>query len=465
MEAVKPKLIIISLVSSVLLYGLLMLTGLSHIMAISAAITVLVAMLWVTEALHIALPALIPFFAFPMAGVISYQQAASALGNHVILLLMGAFMLSKSLEKSGVHQRLAVYLIRLTGANSGKRLVFGFMFTSAILSMWISNTATTLMLLPIALAIIHASNSPKLGVAVLLGIAYAASVGGVGTPIGTPPNIIFMSVYQQTTGTEISFINWMKTGIPIVVCALPLMGWWLTRNLGGVTTGALPSVGPWKTAEVRVLWVFGFVALAWMFRPYWSTWLNMPYVGDSSIALAGVLLMCVIPNGERRYQKDNQASRPGYLLDWHTAQQIPWGMLLVFAGGICLAQAFTASGLSELLGQGLTGLGVLPLFLLVLVLSLSVSFVTEITSNTATATLLMPILASAAIAIDIDPLILMMPAAISASCAFMMPVATPVNAIVYSSGALSVKTMVREGVVLNVIVAFVITAGVLLTRS
>ena len=186
-------------------------------------------------------------------------------------------------------------------------------------------------------------------------------------------------------------------------------------------------------------------------------------MGDSTIALAGVVLMCVIPNGEREVTPSG--SKQGCLLDWNTAQQIPWGMLLVFAGGICLAQAFTASGLSELLGQGLTGLAVLPLFLLVLVLCLSVSFVTEITSNTATATLLMPILASAAVAIDVDPLILMMPAAISASCAFMMPVATPVNAIVYSSGELTVKTMVREGVVLNIIVAFVVTAGVLLTRT
>ena len=463
MEPVKPKLIIISLVSAVALYGVLLFSGLSHIMAISAAITVLVAMLWVTEALHIALPALIPFFAFPMAGVISYQEAASALGNHVILLLMGAFMLSKSLEKSGVHKRLAVYLIQLTGANSARRLVFGFMFTSAILSMWISNTATTLMLLPIALAIIHASNSPKLGVAVLLGIAYAASVGGVGTPIGTPPNIIFMSVYQQATGTEISFIDWMKTGVPIVLVALPLMALWLTRHLKGVKTGGLPDVGPWRSAEARVLLVFTLVAMAWVFRPYWTAWFGMDFVGDSTIALAGVVLMCVIPNGEREVTPSG--SKQGCLLDWNTAQQIPWGMLLVFAGGICLAQAFTASGLSELLGQGLTGLAVLPLFLLVLVLCLAVSFVTEITSNTATATLLMPILASAAVAIDVDPLILMMPAAISASCAFMMPVATPVNAIVYSSGELTVKTMVREGIVLNIIVAFVVTAGVLLTRT
>ena len=457
MEKVKPKFILLSLMNTIVLYFALLLLGLPHIMSISAAITLLVAMLWITEALHIAIPALIPFFAFPMAGVISYQEAASALGNHVILLLMGAFMLSKSLEKSGVHERLAVYLIKMTGAKSAKRLVLGFMITSALLSMWISNTATTLMLLPIALAIIHASDSPKLGTAVLLGIAYAASVGGVGTPIGTPPNIIFMSVYQHTTGTEISFLNWMKTGIPIVVCALPLMAWWLTRHLGGVKTGKLPNVGPWRSPEIRVLWVFAAVAFAWIFRPYWTAWLGMEQVGDSTIALAGVVLMCLTPNGEK--------DKPGYLLDWGSAQQIPWGMLLVFAGGICLAQAFTASGLSELLGQGLTGLSVLPLVLLVLILCLFVSFLTEITSNTATATLLMPILASAAIAIDVDPLILMMPAAISASCAFMMPVATPVNAIVYSSGELSIKTMVREGLVLNIIVAFVVTAVVLLTRT
>lgn len=456
MDKVKPRFLLLGLVIATVTGIVASTSGLPLTMALSAAITALVATLWVTEALPIAVTSLIPFFAFPAAGVLDYPEAASALGNHVILLLMGAFMLSKALEKSGVHRRLAVYMLKATGASSARRLVLGFMITSAVLSMWISNTATALMLLPIALAIIGAMNSPALATAILLGIAYAASVGGVGTPIGTPPNIIFMSVYQQTTGTEISFINWMKTGIPIVVAGIPVMALWLTRRLSALPPLTLPDTGDWTPAEKRVLSVFAAIALAWVFRPYWTAWLGMEFIGDSTIALAGVVLMCVIPDGDK--------SQPGRLLDWKTAESIPWGMLLVFAGGICLAKAFTASGLSELMGEGMQGLSVLPLLLLILSLCLVVSFVTEITSNTATATLLMPILASAAVALDIDPVILMMPAAISASCAFMMPVATPTNAIVYGSGKLNISTMAREGAVLNVIMAFIVTASVLLTR-
>ncbi|WP_414830607.1 SLC13 family permease [Alteromonas sp. H39] len=456
MDKVKPQFMLLAAIIAMATAAGFAIAGLPLPMTLSAAITALVATLWVTEALPIAVTSLIPFFAFPAVGVLDYPEAAAALGNHVIVLLMGAFMLSKALEKSGVHRRLAVYMISATGASSARRLVFGFMITSALLSMWISNTATALMLLPIALAIIGAMNSPALASAILLGIAYAASVGGVGTPIGTPPNIIFMSVYQQTTGTEISFLNWMKTGIPIVILGIPVMALWLTRKLSVLPALTLPEAGNWAPAEKWVLSVFGVIALAWIFRPYWTTWLGMPFVGDSTIALAGVVLMCILPDGDK--------TQPGRLLDWKTAETIPWGMLLVFAGGICLADAFTASGLSELMGEGLRGLSVLPLLLLVLSLCLVVSFVTEITSNTATATLLMPILASAAIAIEVDPVVLMMPAAISASCAFMMPVATPTNAIVYGSGKLTISHMAQEGAILNVIMAIIITGVVLLTR-
>lgn len=456
MDKVKPQFLLLGCLIAAATGVVSAMAGLPLPMTLSAAITALVATLWVTEALPIAVTSLIPFFAFPAAGVLDYPEAAAALGNHVIVLLMGAFMLSKALEKSGVHRRLAVYMINATGASSARRLVLGFMITAAVLSMWISNTATALMLLPIALAIIGAMNSPALASAILLGIAYAASVGGVGTPIGTPPNIIFMSVYQQTTGTEISFLNWMKTGIPIVIIGIPVMALWLTRKLSTLPALCLPEAVTWAPAEKRVLSVFGMIALAWVFRPYWTAWLGMPFIGDSTIALAGVVLMCVLPDGNK--------TQPGRLLDWKTAETIPWGMLLVFAGGICLAKAFTASGLSDLMGEGLRGLAVLPLLLLILSLCLVVSFVTEITSNTATATLLMPILASAAVAIEVDPIILMMPAAISASCAFMMPVATPTNAIVYGSGKLAISHMAREGAILNILMAFIITGAILLTR-
>lgn len=452
----KPKIILVSVFSSSILWWILDSSGLNHHLSITAALTLLIAMLWVTEALPIPVTSLIPFFVFPMAGVIDYKEASSALGSHVILLLMGAFMLSKALEKSGVHRRIAVYMLRLCGASSAKRLVLGFMLTSAVLSMWISNTATALMLLPIAMAIITSMNSPRLATALLLGIAYAASLGGVGTPIGTPPNIIFMSVYQDTTGVELSFLNWMKTGVPVVLISIPIMALWLTRDLKEMPDCDMPESGAWAPAEKRVLTAFGFIALAWVFRPYWTEWTSMTMVSDSTIAIAGVVLMFLIPDGNKE--------KPSNLLDWKTAESIPWGMLLLFAGGICLAKAFVASGLSDLLGDALTGISVLPIVVLLLVLCLSVSFVTEITSNTATATLLMPVLASAAIAIDVDPIVLMMPAAISASCAFMMPVATAPNAIVYGSGLIPIKTMVKEGTILNILVGIVVTGVVMVTR-
>lgn len=449
---------IASIVAVALYWVLLALSGQPHGVAATAAITLFVAVLWVSEALPIPVTSLIPFFAFPMAGVLTHQEAASALGSHVILLLMGAFMLSKSLEKSNVHSRLALYMLRLTGSHSAKRLVLGFMLTSAVLSMWISNTATTLMLLPIVLAIVPHINQPRLVVALLLGIAYAASLGGVGTPIGTPPNIIFMSVYTETQGVEINFLEWMKTGIPIVIIAIPLMALWLTRGLSSMEHCQLPQVGEWKSAEKRVLMVFVSVALAWILRPYWSEWFAMPYVGDSTIALLGVVLMFIVPSGEKDPQGNTQT-----LLDWKTANDIPWGMLLLFAGGICIAKAFGASGLSEVMGSWLTGLSALPTPLLVLSICLFVTFLTEITSNTATATLLMPILATAGMATGIDPILLMMPAAISASCAFMLPVATAPNAIVYGTDKFSIKDMAREGFFLNIIVAIVITVVTTLT--
>ncbi|MGS2721589.1 SLC13 family permease [Paraglaciecola aestuariivivens] len=462
------KLIVLALLCSGLLYGVLLSVNQPHMIAATAAITLFVAMLWVTEALPIPVTSLIPFFAFPMAGVLTHKESASALGSHVILLLMGAFMLSKALEKSNVHSRLAYYLVNITGGNSAKRLVLGFMLTAAILSMWISNSATTLMLLPITLAVLQHVKDPKLTIAMLLGIAYAASLGGVGTPVGTPPNIIFMSVYLETQGKEISFFEWMKTGVPIVLIGIPVIAWWLTRNLQNTQSYVLPQSGQWTSAEKRVLITFGCVALAWMFRPFWTNWLNMPNIGDSSIALAGVVLMFLIPNGEpqdkpkpsdktQKFGEVAQKFSENKLLDWQTAVSIPWGMLLLFAGGICIAKAFTASGLSGLLGEALTGLSDLPVPLLVLSICLFVTFLTEITSNTATATLLMPILAAAGVAAGIDPALMMMPAAISASCAFMLPVATAPNAIVYGMDKFSIKTMAKEGCVLNVMLAAIIT--------
>lgn len=417
----------------------------------TAAITLNTAIWWVFESIPIPAASLLPFAALPMAGVLDHQQASAALGNTVILLLMAAFMLSKAIEKSGIHERFALGMIRLVGGHGGGRLVLAFMLTAALISMWISNSATTLMLTPMALAVLARSGDARLAAPLLLGIAYGASIGGTGTLIGTPPNVIFAGVYQQVTGEEYGFVRWMQTGLPVVVLAIPAMALWLSRGLRGAEPLEIARAGTWRPPEMRVMVVFGLTILAWITRsePFggWSGWLGIEGASDSTVALLAVVVMFLVPDGE-----------DGRLLDWKMAGSIPWGMLLLFAGGICIATAFTVSGLAALIGGALGGLADLPVFVLVLAICLVVTFLTEITSNTATATLLMPVMAAAAAGAGIAPELLMIPAAISASCAFMLPVATAPNAIVYSTERLTIAQMAREGFALNLIVAVIVAA-------
>mgnify|MGYP000223744396 CR=1 FL=1 len=430
-------------------YWGLITAGLPEQPAIAAAITILTVIWWVTEAIPIPATSLVPFALLPLFGILDHKAAASALGSHVILLLMGAFMLSKAIEKSGTHERLAVYMVRLVGVNSARRLVLGFMLASALLSMWISNTATTLIMLPIALAILAHVDNKRLSVALILGIAYSASIGGIGTPIGTPPNVIFMGIYEEHTGKEFSFLSWMKIGVPIVLVVIPLVALWLTRNIHLTQKIELPALGKWRKEEKRTLIIFALTAVAWITRkePFggWSELFGVPNAGDSTVALAAVVLMFIVPNGK--------GSR---ILDWDSAKQIPWGMLLLFAGGIAIAKGFVASGLSGILGDWLTSLSNLPGILMLLTICLVVTYLTEITSNTATATLLMPILAVAAISSGHPPELFMIPAAICASCAFMLPVATAPNAIAYGTGKITIKDMVKEGAILSFAVAVII---------
>lgn len=416
--------------------------GFTEPAAITAGVTVLNVIWWVSEALPIPVTSIVPFALLPLFGVLTHQEASSALGSHVILLLMGAFMLSKSLERSGVHKRLAILMVNAIGSHSKKRLVFGFMIATAVLSMWISNTATILIMLPIALAVLSQVSEKSLKVALILGIAYAASVGGIGTLIGTPPNVIFAGIYEAQSGREFSFLRWMMVGIPCVIIAIPLISLWLTRHLKGPLNVDLPVLGKWEVQELRTLAVFGIAVLAWVTRnePFggWSDALGITTAGDSTVALAAVVLMFIVPDG-----------RGERLLDWKTAVNIPWGMLLLFAGGIALAKAFTASGLSQIIGDGLSGFSEYPLLITLLLLCLSVTYLTEIISNTATATLLMPILYLVALNYGVDPAVLMMPAAMAASCAFMLPVATAPNAIAYGTGEIEIRDMVKEGAVLS----------------
>jgi sodium-dependent dicarboxylate transporter 2/3/5 len=429
---------------------------------VTAAVTILVAWWWVTEPISIPATSLIPLALFPMLGVIDSGQTAQSLGSPLVQLMFGGFLLSAAMEKSGSHRRIALMMVNLFGGDSGRRLVFGFMAAAALLSMWISNAATALMLLPIAMAVVQQSDDRRFQSALLIGIAYACSIGGIVTPIGTPPNLVFMEVYREKTGNEISFLAWMRIASPIALIMLPAAGFWLTRSLKESIEVKLPEVGKWRSEEIRSLTVFAVTALLWMTRtqPFggWSHWAGLTEANDASVALLGALAMFLIPSG-----KEPVEGRQQKLLDWETARSIPWGILILFAGGICIAKAFGESGLSELLGNSFAGLNAIPAFVVVLLICLSLTFLTELTSNTATTTLLMPILAAMAIANEVDPLVLMVPATLSASFAFMLPVATPPNAIMFGSQQLTVRQMAREGIVLNLVGVIVVTAICCLT--
>ena len=441
-----------------LTYLLLQLSGWDHLACYTGAISALCATWWIFEPVPIPATSLIPIALLPLFGVLSPAEVGASYGSPLVLLLMGGFILSTAMERSGAHLRVALYMVNLFGGSSSRRLVMGFMAAAATLSMWISNTATALMLLPVALAVIERSKDPKLTVPLLLGIAYAANIGGIGTPIGTPPNLIFREIYQQTTGEEVLFLTWMSWGVPAVLMLTPLAALWATRHLTHQGQVEMPVVGQWQTDEKRVFTVFVLTAIAWMTRgqPFggWSTWLDLKGANDASVALVAVVCMFLIPNGKGER-----------LLDWETAAKIPWGMLILFGGGIAIAKAFVVSGLSAALGNALVGITTWHIIFIIGVICLTITFLTEMTSNTATTALMMPILAAGAVAAGIEPALLMVPAAMSASCAFMLPVATAPNTIVFSTGRFTTMKMVREGLVLNFIGLTVITLICLIAFS
>ena len=428
-------------------------SGLSQEMVITSVTATLCIFWWIFEPIPIPVTSLLPLALMPMFGVLTPAQTGAAYGSPLILLLLGGFLLSRGMESTGAHKRVALGVIRLVGSDSPRRLVLGFMIAGAVLSMWISNTATVLMLLPVALAVLDsAEQKERLAAPLLLGLAWSCSIGGLGTPIGTPPNLIFMQVYEDTTGLTIGFTQWMSWGLPIVVTLIALAALWLTRSLPEKLKVTLPDAVAWRSAEKRVLMIFGITAFLWMTRagPFggWRELLGVPIANDASVAFLAVIVLFI--------SRDDEGAP---LITWQEAASIPWGVLLLFAGGICLASAFAASGLSALAGEALVGLATLPTYLMLLLICLAVMFMTEATSNTATTALLMPILAAAAIAAGVEPLLLMVPAAMSASCAFMLPVATAPNAVIYGTDRVAISTMFREGLLLNLVGAFVVSLG------
>jgi sodium-dependent dicarboxylate transporter 2/3/5 len=436
-----------------------------------AGIAALMAVWWVTEALPIAATALVPVIAFPLLGLSSINEATAPYASPLIFLFLGGFMLALALERWNLHRRIALTILKGFGARPSG-LVAGFMIATACLSMWVSNTATAMMMLPIGISVIgllhtdgvaalSLNEDKNFAIALLLGIAYGASIGGLGTLIGTPPNALLAAYMKETYDVSVGFGQWMLLGVPLVIVMLPfswLVLTWLAFPVGGATiAGAdqviateLEALGRMSRPEKRVACVFGVTATLWVLRPVINNLMPGIALSDPVIALLGALALFITPANLKKGQ---------FLLNWEWAKRLPWGVLILFGGGLSLASAITASGLAEWIGQAMKSGAGWPVFFIILLIATVVVFLTEISSNTATAAVFLPLAASFATLVSVDPVTLMVPAALAASCAFMMPVATPPNAIVFGSGAVTIPNMARAGLLLNLTAIFLIMAA------
>ena len=430
-------------------------TGLSASGIATLAIATWIAIWWITEAIPISATALLPLILFPLTGVLSAKETSSAYAHQMVFLFLGGFILASAIEKTKLHKRIALHIIYRIGTN-WKYVILGFMIATAFLSMWISNTATAVMMLPIGLAIVSSLKIPKkqrnkMGRALMLAIAYGSSIGGIATIIGTPTNIIFVGIAEELYGQSINFTDWMFIGLPFSIIMI-VIGWLYLVKLqssedvykipGGksLLRAQLNDLGKITYEEKAVASVFVFIAFCWISSSFLLKNL-LPGINDTVIAIIGVILLFLIPSGK---------GKTG-IISWKTAENIPWGILLLFGGGLALAEGFKSSGLAEWIGNQLVLFNTFPVILMLLGIIAVVNFLTEITSNVATAAMLMPVLAALALSIDIHPYLLMIGATIAASCAFMLPVATPPNAVVFGSGMITIKEMVKAGLLMNLI--------------
>ena len=434
-----------------------------------AAVALLMAIWWVTEAIPIPATALLPIVLFPLLQVSSVSEATTPFANPIIYLFMGGFIIALAMERTNLHKRIALNILRFVGTRP-KSIVMGLMIAASFLSMWVSNTATAMMMLPIALSIIALVETKKnmadanlksnFAIVVLLGLAYACNIGGIATLIGTPPNALMAGFMLENYGVEIGFLQWMFVGLPLVLVSLPIVYLMLTKLVfpikrteikGGKTLiqKQLKSIGKMKLPEKMVSFVFILVATLWITRPLLEN--VIPNISDTGIAIFGAILIFLLPANFKKME---------FILDWSHAKKLPWEILILFGGGLSLASAITSSGLADWIGTSLEFFGFLPFILLFMLALLIIIFLTEVTSNTATAAAFLPILAAVAVALGMDPLLLAVPAAIGASCAFMLPVATPPNAVVFGSGLVTLPQMARAGFWFNIIMVFIIT-GVL----
>lgn len=429
------------------------------------ACAIWIAVWWITEATDIAVTALLPIILFPLSGGLTLKETTASYGHKYIFLFIGGFVLSLAIEKWSLHKRIALNIIKIVGTNVSQ-IILGFMIATAFLSMWISNTATAVMILPVGLAIVNQlKDNPKtsenenliFGKALMLAIAYSASIGGMATLIGTPPNLVLAGIVQETYNTEISFAQWFSFGFPISVLFLVLCWLYLTKIAfkfkqktfpGGKSEidKRLKELGKISYEEKIVLSVFVFTALCWITRSFFIKKF-MPAIDDSMIAIFCAIILFLLPSKKK--------SKP--LLVWKDTINLPWGILLLFGGGMALASGFEKSGLAIWIGNQMTALESVPLLILLLILIASVNFLTEITSNLATTAMLLPVLVSLASAISVHPYFLLVGATVAASCAFMLPVATPPNAVVFGSGLLKIEDMVKKGIWLNIISILLLT--------
>ena len=433
----------------------------------TAGAAAMMAIFWITEPIPIPATALLPLVLFPALGLGDIRETAAPFGNPIIFLFLGGFIIALAMQRWGLHRRVAISLIAAVGAKPS-RIVAGFLLSSALISMWVSNTATALMMLPIAMSVVHllpaaageGSTAARFGTALLLAVAYGATTGGMATPIGTPPNALLAAYVSDIYGFELGFGRWMLLGVPVMLVALPAVHLVLTRvqfTLGEqeipgvreVIAGEQARLGPLGRGEIAVALVFGLTALGWVVQPLIAR--AVPLVSDTTIAMAGALLLFMIP-----------VRRGEFVMTWEATSAVPWGVLLLFGGGLSLAGNIERHGLSNYLGSLAGGLDGLPMLLILCIVSFGILMLTELTSNTATAATFLPITAALAISLGENPLLFLIPTALAANCSYMLPVGTPPNAIVYASGQVTLPQMARAGLLLNVALVPILVSLVLL---
>ncbi len=430
--------------------------GLSESAWKTAAVTILMGIWWITEAIPISATALLPIVLFPVLGVFSISDATTPYANPLIFLFMGGFVIALAMEKWNLHKRIAISIVNFVGIKPSS-IIIGFIIASAFLSMWVSNTATAIMMLPIAMSILElvdrGNKKDKINfeIVIILCIAYACNIGGMGTLIGTPPNALLAAFALENYGIEISFLDWMMVGIPLMLVSLPLMYIVLAKFIYPIKIKELPGgreliqsqmekLGRISSEEKKVAVVFASAALLWMFRPLLSD--LIPGLSDAGIAIGASVVFFLIPSNFKQQT---------FLLKWSDTKKLPWGVLVLFGGGLSMASAISKTGLASWIGSGIGSLNTWPVLLLILIVVALIVFLTEMTSNTASTAAFLPILASVAIGLGENPLLFAIPTVLGASCAFMLPVATPPNAIVYGSGKITIPEMSKAGLFLNLL--------------